>query len=714
VLPISPSHQNLEQLAVLNHFHRFSRLLGALIIAAAPMASPAALSAELPVYADALATGWQNWSWGITPNFTNPAPIHNGNASIAVAYTTGWSGLQLGHAAPLDLTGIDTLRFWIHGGSAGGQSIQVSVCNPSESCVPANTVIRPQANVWTQANVPLTGLGNVIYSVRFFNNTPGSQPLFYLDDIALVGQVTPPPPPGVGPALSVDAKANRRSISPYIYGMNFADEALAAELRLPVRRWGGNSTTRYNWQNDTHNTGSDWFFENIPEGNANPAALPNGSAADRFVEQDRRTGTKTLMTVPLIGWTPKRRLENHPYDCGFNTAQYGAQQKTDPWDPKCGNGIRSTGTAITGNDPRDTSTAIAPSFVKAWIAHLISNYKAAAAGGVLFYNLDNEPMLWNSTHRDVHPRPTSYDELRDRTYAYGAAIKAADPSALTLGPVVWGWCAYFYSAVDNCSSDGADYQAHGKIPFVAWYLQQMRAYELQHGVRILNYLDLHNYPQANGVHSDSAGDSATQALRLRSTRSLWDRSYSDESWIGQPIFLIPRMRQWVATHYPGTKLAVTEYSWGAQGHLNGALAQADILGIFGREGLDLATLWGPPTATQPGAMAFRMYRNYDRAGGRFGEVSVRAVSANQDRLAIYAAQRGQTTLTLMIINKAATPLTSTVTLSGFTPAVTARVYRYSAANLKAIIRVPDQALSASGFKATFPASSITLVVAPMR
>jgi len=52
------------------------------------------------------------------------------------------------------------------------------------------------------------------------------------------------------------------------------------------------------------------------------------------------------------------------------------------------------------------------------------------------------------------------------------------------------------------------------------------------------------------------------------------------------------------------------------------LAQADVLGIFGREGLDLATLWGPPVTTDPGAFAFRMYRNYDGAGAHFGDYSV--------------------------------------------------------------------------------------------
>ena len=50
-----------------------------------------------------------------------------------------------------------------------------------------------------------------------------------------------------------------------------------------------------------------------------------------------------------------------------------------------------------------------------------------------------------------------------------------------------------------------------------WYLQQMQAYEQQNGVRVLDYLDLHYYPQANGVSLSTAGNATTQALRLRST-----------------------------------------------------------------------------------------------------------------------------------------------------------------------------------------------------
>ena len=673
--------------------------------------------ADVLVYGDALGSGWQDWSWGgINRSFSQTNPVHGGSSSIAVTYTAGWSGLQLGNIGLVDVSAYDMLRFWVHGGSAGGQSIEVKTGNNGNgSAVTLN--IQPVAGSWTRVDVPLADLGSPaqINYLHWFNNTPGIQSTFYLDDVAFIasGLPTPTPlPPGAGPALQIDAAAGRHAISPYIYGMNFADEDLADELQLPVRRWGGNATTRYNWQNDTGNRARDWYFENIPNDNANPGALPDGSASDQFVEQDRRTGTKTLMTIPMIGWTPKQRARA----CGFSVSKYGSQQSVDPWSTDCGNGVRTNGSDITGNDPNDTSTAITPAFIQSWMNHLIGRYGNAAGGGVQFYNLDNEPELWDDTHRDVHPTPTSYDEMRDRTYQYAAAVKASDPTALTLGPASWGWSAYFWSALDwapggSWWSNPQDRLAHGNVPFVEWYLQRMRDYEQTHDIRILDYLDLHYYPQASGVSLSGAGNTTTQALRLRSTRSLWDPGYVDESWIGEAVQLIPRMRNWVNSSYPGTKLAVTEYNWGALDHINGALAQADVLGIFGREGLDLATLWDPPTSQEPGAYAFRIYRNYDGAGGQFGDVGVSASSGDQAQLAIYAAERSSNgALTVVIINKnSAQALTSTLTLAGFTAAPTARLYRYSAASAAAIVSLPDQAVSGNSLSATFPASSITLV-----
>jgi hypothetical protein len=511
------------------------------------------------------------------------------------------------------------------------------------------------------------------------------------------------------PTFGVDASLDQHAISPLIYGMNFASESLAKELHLGIRREGGNSTTRYNYLTDTHNTGSDWYFENIVDYDASRGALPGGSSANAFIEENQRAGAQSLITLPLIGWVPKTYSGGPGHDCGFKKAKYPNQQSFDYWDATCGNGVNSNGTQISGNAATDTSQVADAAFIGDWVTYLKERYGSAASGGVGFYNLDNEPMLWPSTHRDVHPGKTNYAEMRTRTYQYAAAVKAADPSAKTLGPVVWGWCAYFYSAADGCGP-GADYANHANTPFIPWYLQQMKAYEQANGVRILDYLDVHIYPQASGVFSDDAGTAATQALRLRSTRALWDPAYTDESWIGDKVQLIPRMKEWVAANYPGTKLAISEYSWGAMGSLNGALAQAEILGIFGREGLDLATLWAPPAANQPGAYAFRIYRNYDGAGGAFGETSVHSYTPNASNISVFAALRAADgALTVMVINKSGSAVNTPLSIAGAS-GTTARVYRYSAENLNAILRKADVTLSSGSVSITFPANSITLLV----
>ncbi len=681
----------------------------------------AAVGAEgdLEVYGDALAGGWVDWSWDTVADFAATATVHSGAHALAVTHVAAWGGLYLHPDPALDGAGFEALRFWVHGGAAGGQLLRLDLYDGA-GAIAGSLALDPLAPAWTELEVPLADLGApaTIGGLAWQSLAAGPQATYDLDEVVLVARTGPPPPPPTpapGPDLAVDAASGRHAISPLVYGMNLADEALAEELRLPLRRWGGNHTSRFNYLVDTTNVGSDWYFENIPQDNPDPGQLPDGNAVDRFVEQDRRTATRSLVTVPLVGWVAKRRLEGHPFDCGFKQSVYGAQEDADPWDPDCGNGVLVGGTVISGNDPLDTSVAAGPELVAGWVDHLVGRYGHAADGGVAFFELDNEPMLWSSTHRDVHPQPTSYDEVRDRTWAYAAAVKAADPTAQTLGPSVWGWTAYFWSALDWASGGDwwnhpQDRLAHGDVPFVEWYLQQMAAWEQAHGQRLLDVLDLHFYPP--GVALGPAGDAATQALRLRSTRLLWDPTYAEESWIGEPVYLVPRMKAWVDVNYQHTRTAITEYNWGALDHVNGALAQADVLGIFGREGLYAATLWGPPESDQPGAFAFRMYRTVDGRG--FGETSVAATSADQGQLSLYAARRiADDALTLVAVNKGASALTSAVALAGFPPGPAARVHRYSAADPAEIVREADQAVTSAGFSHTFPASSITLLELPL-
>src|SRR5262249_48137680 len=158
--------------------------------------------------------------------------------------------------------------------------------------------------------------------------------------------------------------------------------------------------------------------------------------------------------------------------------------------------------------------------------------------------------------------------------------------------------------------------------YLPWLLDQLHRSELASGTRLLDVFTVHFYPQG-GEYGDDVS-AAAQQRRNRSTRSLWDPAYIDESWIAAAVQLVPRLKRWIESYYPGTRIGVTEYSWGADGHINGATAQADILGIFGREGLDMAARWPAPDASTPTYKIFKLYRNYDGLGSAFGDVSVSA------------------------------------------------------------------------------------------
>ena len=507
-----------------------------------------------------------------------------------------------------------------------------------------------------------------------------------------------------GPTLSVDVAAARHAISPYIYGLNGGDAAFAAEIGVPVTRWGGNASSRYNYLNHTYNTGSDWYFENIVAGPDNTVESFARNNVDRKV--------KSIVTVPMVGWVSKDSPSSHPFACGFPATTFPQQESFDQWDPNCGNG-KLDGKNLTA-DPSDTSIPVDPaSFDGNMVKHLVSEFGTAAHGGPSIYELDNEPMIWSSTHRDVHPRAVTYDELGNKGTAVAAAIKTADPSASVLGPSGWGYCEWVASGLDGCGP-GADSAAHGGLNFSQWYLKNMKSASDSHHRRLLDYYDEHYYPAIDG-----GTDAAANALRLRSTRSLWDPTYVDESWIGPkgvnapPLQVIRTMKSWVAQYYPGTKVAMTEYNWGALDTINGALAEADVLGIFGREGLDLATIWGEPQPTQPGAYAFRMYRNYDGKGSRFGDVGVSASSSDQGQLAVYGAQRSSDkATTVMVVNKTDGELTSPLTVAGCAVRGPVQSYTYSPADLTTIVHSDGVPVRGNTVTATYPANSITLLVLP--
>lgn len=514
--------------------------------------------------------------------------------------------------------------------------------------------------------------------------------------------------------VSIDASANRRPINPNIYGVAYASSAVLTELNIPLHRLGGNNTTRYNWQLNADNRANDWYYESIGDSSGTP-----GERGDSFIQTSKSAGAQPMITIPIIDWVAKLG-PNRWKLASYSQAKYGQQTGNDwQWFPDAGNGIlRSNNQPITTNDPNDSNIPNNSSFQAQWVQAIVNRWGLASAGGLRYYILDNEPSIWHSTHRDVHPAGARMAEIRDKILDYSNHIKRIDPGALVVGPEEWGWSGYLLSGYDQQYggqtgnwSNLPDRAANGGTDYLPWLLAQLKQNNVAGGLRPLDVFTVHFYPQGGEFSDDTS--TSTQQRRNRSTRSLWDPAYVDPTWINDTVKLIPRLRNWADTHYyPGTPIGITEYNWGAESHINGATTQADILGIFGREGLDLAARWTTPDASTPTYKAIKIYRNYDGNRSAFGETSVKAAAPNPDNVSAFAALRAADgALTVIVINKyltGSTPLT--VSLANFSGNGAARVYQLTSAN--SIARLSDLSYTAGTLTATLPLQSITLFVLP--
>jgi Glycoside hydrolase family 44 len=530
-------------------------------------------------------------------------------------------------------------------------------------------------------------------------------------------------------SVNVDANANRHPINPNIYGIAYGDAHDMSALNPSLNRWGGNSTSRYNWQIDAHSAGADWYFETYSDG----SGVASGSA-DAWVATTRsaHNGAEPMFTIPMIDYLANLGANRSTLE-GFSVKTYGAQTATDPWNSDAGNGVcagsgkycTGSGANVAGNSPLDTGVANSTTIQKNWVQHFVNTFgPASASTGIKYYILDNEPSIWHSTHRDVHPIPADYAEVYNKIVAYAGAIRAADPTAKIVGPEEWGWWAMYFSGYDQANGTGSasDYATHNNTYYYPWLLQQLHAYKQQTGTDLLDVLTVHCYNDGPGS-DDSV---ATQKARNAQTRILWDSSFQDPYWYGdigingRVLAWIPTLKAMVSQYYPGLQIGCTEYNWGDEANLNGATTQADVLGIYGREGFDLATRWTvaddtntTPTTYYVTYLASQIYRNYDGNNSAFGDTSVAATVANPDNLSAFSAVRSSDgALTVMVINKQQGSTPVTVSLAHFANTGTAQAWQINSAAQTSIAHLADVAVTSNAISTTVPSQSITLFVIP--
>jgi hypothetical protein len=494
--------------------------------------------------------------------------------------------------------------------------------------------------------------------------------------------------------FAVDTGADRHSISPYIYGVNQLDPG-GRHRSLRLGRLGGNRYTAYNWENNASNAGADFHHQN--DGYLGGGETP-GEAVRPLVEQAHAHGASMIVTVPMAGYVAADKKG----DGDVNQTPDFLNTRFRP-------------TAIKGSRfayPPDPADGVV--YLDEFVAWLEATFPYARTDPfrTLFYSLDNEPDLWSSTHPRIRPQgAVTYAELVERTVTVASAIKKVAPSALVFGPVSYGWSGFvtLQGAPDNAGRD-----------FLSFYLEEMGAAEAARGRRLVDVLDLHWYSEVKAAGTrilEKATTPEIAAARVQAPRSLWDPTFTETSWISQDagvgaIRLLPRMREKIASHYPGTRLALTEWSYGGGDQISGAIAHADALGIFGREDLFAATLWNLyDDQTRYLDAAFLAFCDFDGQGSRFGDTSVRATTSDHVLTSLYAsvdaAREGR--VVVVALNKSTGRVTGELTVSHDATLARGRSFQITAASAALAAGPSLQPTSRNVFLVEMPPSSVTVV-----
>lgn len=483
-------------------------------------------------------------------------------------------------------------------------------------------------------------------------------------------------------SITIDATVSK-PISPFIYGVNFPDWKKLG-IPAPLSRQGGNRMTAYNWETNASNAGSDWHHQN--DGYLGESNEP-GWTVKEHVLPALAAGAAALVTVPTAGYVAADKKADGDVN---QTPNYLSTRFYKSLPQKPGGKWAST-------PDRGDKFVYQDEFV-AWTQKLRKGKKQQ-----IWYALDNEPDLWAHTHARIVPKPLGYSDFLANNIAFAKGIRKAAPDSLIFGPANYGWQG-FRTFQDAPDAKGRD--------FIEFYLAGMKKAGEQNKMKLLDVLDIHFYPEAQGEGTRITTDKSTPGIdlaRVNAPRSLWDPTYVEKSWItenlgGKPIALLPRVQAQIAKVWPSTKLAITEYDYGGGTAPSGLVAQADVLGAYGRYGVFAACHWGINPEKKALVAAFRAFLAFDGAKAKFGDRGLPVKGVDPAKLSVYAAldSKSKNRLTLVVISRSSAPQQVSLNVKGF-----------ASKTVKGYQAVHNSPLNPKAVSAKAAGSAITLTAPPM-
>ena len=631
-------------------------------------------------------------------------------------------------------------------GITTAQSLSVTVTVSGTSGAPTGSVVLSSGSYTSASTTLSSGSATIVITAGLLATgfdtltakyTPDSASSSSYNSASGTGSVTVYAGSVTAVTVNINPLANRHQISLFVYGNN--DETISdiTDAGFTYSRWGGNDASNYNYLLQTRNSAGDWYFEDY------------GGAGDQvgLITQTQNAGSHALTTMAMMDWVAGEAETSSNRNWSFSVAKFGAQCSFDPNNTDAGNGLvaGSTGNCNTSKSPVTTNavtTAYYPLVDTAsecpsgttdgstcidretWAKALAAAFNGSSETCSVpyssitschFYDMDNEPDIWSGTHMDVHPAPAGYDELANLYEKEATNLKSWDPEAVRFGPVFCCWWFYWNGSNNN------DKGNHGGVDFLPWWLNQVYWMDKTNGARTLDVFDIHAYADCGPTTNFT--NTQLKAATVACAGFYWDpatvnqdtnNTYTtnEEPNPGIP-FVIPRMKAMVNEIYPGTPLSFTE--WGAGLAANAgtdfstAIADADTLGVFGREGLGIASRWGGPTSGTPEYPAWKLFTNYDGAHHQFEPLSISATNNGNSALfsSFASLNSAGTVMTVMVLNKDPNNAAqANFNLSGFS-ASNYVAYTLSSTSSSAISASSSQSWSATQIFAPY---SITLLV----
>ena len=456
--------------------------------------------------------------------------------------------------------------------------------------------------------------------------------------------------------ITVDASKDKRAVSPYIYGLNNGYDKPAqfyrdAGVRMS-RMNNGNNATKYNWRKKI-TSHPDWY---------NNVYSYSWDARSKVVSENH-PDMQIMWAFQLLGRVASSNAHNFN-EGAFNNYQWweGVNQNL------AGGGTPNTSGTNLGKAAVEGDMTL---YTQEWPADstvgILNHWFGEGGLGLnknqlLYWNMDNEPDIWNGTHDDVMSDgllPAS--EFMDRYIEVAKKSKALFPEIKICGPVTTSEWQWFKWGEESIWIDGKYYC------WFEYFIKRCADEEKASGVRVLDVFDIHHYPYA-----------PNETGALQNHRSFFDKTYIYPGANGvktiyggwdtsqNKVYIFQRVNDWLDKHYGanhGIGLGVSEWSTGVnQPNPNVAsVIYASVLGTFANHGVEYFTPWHWNVGMWE---TLHLFSRYAR------EYSVSSTSTLENTVSAYTTlSEAADSMTVILVNRDQTsPKTISVNLANFTAA----------------------------------------------